>query len=220
MKRSRPQRVSRATARDRQSGVGAMALPDSARTRRHRPSRPSLRAAGQELAAARRWGAPGTLARALRLLGTVRREDGHELLREAVLIAEGSPARLEHAKALVASAPRSGEQVSGRSPASPCGAASSSPAAAAHRRLRSGPGRSSTAPAPAAARSAQWTRVTDPERTTSRRARGREDTAIATSRKRCTSRPRRSRCTSRASTASSGSQGGPHCPKRLTHDAN
>src|SRR5207248_10660116 len=32
-----------------------------------------------ELAAARRWGAPGALARALRLLGTVRREDGHEL---------------------------------------------------------------------------------------------------------------------------------------------
>ena len=58
--------------------------------------------AEQELEAARRWGAPGALARALRLLGTLRREDGHDLLREAVLIAETSPARLEHAKALVA----------------------------------------------------------------------------------------------------------------------
>jgi DNA-binding NarL/FixJ family response regulator len=55
-----------------------------------------------ELEAARRWGAPGALARALRLLGTLRREQGHDLLREAVLIAERSSARLEHAKALVA----------------------------------------------------------------------------------------------------------------------
>ena len=56
----------------------------------------------EELEAARRWGAPGAVARALRLLGTLRGEDGHELLREAVRIAEASPARLEHAKALVA----------------------------------------------------------------------------------------------------------------------
>jgi DNA-binding CsgD family transcriptional regulator len=55
-----------------------------------------------ELEAARRWGAPGALARALRLLGTLRREAGHDLLREAVRIAGASPARLEHAKALVA----------------------------------------------------------------------------------------------------------------------
>jgi DNA-binding NarL/FixJ family response regulator len=55
-----------------------------------------------ELEAAQRWGAPGALARALRLLGTLRRGEGHDLLREAVLIAEASPARLEHAKALVA----------------------------------------------------------------------------------------------------------------------
>ena len=55
-----------------------------------------------ELEAARQWGAPGALARALRLLGTLRREDGHDLLREAVLIADGSPASLEHAAALVA----------------------------------------------------------------------------------------------------------------------
>jgi DNA-binding CsgD family transcriptional regulator len=85
-----------------------------------------------ELAAARRWGAPGTLARALRLLGTVRREDGHEFLREAVLIAEGSPARLEHAKALVAfgsAMRRAGQRSESREPlrrgfelASRCGA--------------------------------------------------------------------------------------------------
>jgi DNA-binding CsgD family transcriptional regulator len=55
-----------------------------------------------ELAAARHWGATGAISRALRLLGTVRREDGHELLREAIAVAETSPARLEHAKALVA----------------------------------------------------------------------------------------------------------------------
>jgi len=40
----------------------------------------------QELEAAHRWGAPGALARTLRLLGTLRREDGHDLLREAVLV--------------------------------------------------------------------------------------------------------------------------------------
>jgi DNA-binding NarL/FixJ family response regulator len=58
--------------------------------------------AEQELEAARHWGAPGAIARALRVLGTLRRDDGHDLLREAVATAEGSPARLEHAKALVA----------------------------------------------------------------------------------------------------------------------
>jgi len=35
-------------------------------------------------------------------MGTLRRDDGQELLREAVAVAEGSPARLEHAKALIA----------------------------------------------------------------------------------------------------------------------
>jgi DNA-binding CsgD family transcriptional regulator len=55
-----------------------------------------------ELEASRRWGAPGAISRTLRLLGTLRREDGHDLLREAVAVAEASPARLEHAKALIA----------------------------------------------------------------------------------------------------------------------
>jgi DNA-binding CsgD family transcriptional regulator len=56
----------------------------------------------EELVEARRWGAPGSLARTLRLLGTMRGRDGLDLLHEAVEIADGSPARLEHAKALTA----------------------------------------------------------------------------------------------------------------------
>ena len=56
----------------------------------------------EELVKARRWGAPGSLARTLRLLGTIRQEDGLDLLHEAVETADGSPARLEHAKALTA----------------------------------------------------------------------------------------------------------------------
>jgi DNA-binding CsgD family transcriptional regulator len=55
-----------------------------------------------ELVWARRWGAPRALGRTLRLLGTVGRAPDIETLREAVEITEGSPARLEHAKALVA----------------------------------------------------------------------------------------------------------------------
>lgn len=56
----------------------------------------------EELDRSRQWGAPGALARTLRLLGTIRRDDGHDLLREAVAVAGDSPARLEHAKALIA----------------------------------------------------------------------------------------------------------------------
>jgi DNA-binding CsgD family transcriptional regulator len=55
-----------------------------------------------ELVAARHWGAPGALARTLRLLGTMRREDGLNPLHEAVEVADGSAARLEHARALTA----------------------------------------------------------------------------------------------------------------------
>jgi ATP/maltotriose-dependent transcriptional regulator MalT len=60
----------------------------------------ALALATQELELARRWGAPGTLARALRILGTLEREAGLERLREAADVVAGSPARLEHAKAL------------------------------------------------------------------------------------------------------------------------
>jgi DNA-binding CsgD family transcriptional regulator len=55
-----------------------------------------------ELAAARQWGAPGATGRALRLLGSLRRSDGIDLLREAVEMTAGTSARLEHAKALAA----------------------------------------------------------------------------------------------------------------------
>jgi DNA-binding CsgD family transcriptional regulator len=55
-----------------------------------------------ELVDARRWGAPGALSRTLRLLGTMLGDDGIEPLREAVAVADGSPARLELAKALTA----------------------------------------------------------------------------------------------------------------------
>ena len=45
----------------------------------------------EELVKARRWGAPGSLARTLRLLGAIRHEDGLDLLHEAVETADGSP---------------------------------------------------------------------------------------------------------------------------------
>jgi DNA-binding CsgD family transcriptional regulator len=57
---------------------------------------------GEELDASRRWGAAGAVARSLRLLGALRQDDDHTLLRESVAVAEASPARLEHAKALIA----------------------------------------------------------------------------------------------------------------------
>ncbi len=56
----------------------------------------------EELDRSRRWGAPGSLARTLRLLGTLSHGDDLEHLREAVIVAEASPARLEHCKALIA----------------------------------------------------------------------------------------------------------------------
>ncbi|MDN5861699.1 MAG: helix-turn-helix transcriptional regulator, partial [Pseudonocardia sp.] len=54
----------------------------------------------EELALARTWGAPGTVSHTMRILGALRRDV--DLLREAVEVAAGSPARLEHAKALAA----------------------------------------------------------------------------------------------------------------------
>jgi DNA-binding NarL/FixJ family response regulator len=56
----------------------------------------------QELRDAERWGAPGALGRALRLLGMVQRGAGLETLERAIATLEDSPARLEHAKALAA----------------------------------------------------------------------------------------------------------------------
>lgn len=57
---------------------------------------------GHELRLAREWGAPGALAHTLRVLGTLERDAGLPRLHEAVEAAAGSPARLEHAKALYA----------------------------------------------------------------------------------------------------------------------
>ncbi len=54
----------------------------------------------EELEIARGWGSPGTVGRSLRVLGTILRADGIELLEEACALLEGVPARLEHAKAL------------------------------------------------------------------------------------------------------------------------
>ncbi|MGE5407173.1 MAG: AAA family ATPase [Syntrophothermus sp.] len=55
-----------------------------------------------ELEEARAWGARQTIGRSLRVLGQLRREDGIDDLREAAEVLEGSTARLEHAKALLA----------------------------------------------------------------------------------------------------------------------
>jgi DNA-binding CsgD family transcriptional regulator/tetratricopeptide (TPR) repeat protein len=58
--------------------------------------------AREELDPARRWGSPSAIGRALRVLGTLEREDGLTHLGEAIAVLDGSPARLELAKALAA----------------------------------------------------------------------------------------------------------------------
>lgn len=62
----------------------------------------ALELAWAELELSRAWGAPGTVARTLCALGTIERQDGLGHLEEAVTVVAGSPARLEHAKALLA----------------------------------------------------------------------------------------------------------------------
>jgi len=60
------------------------------------------RYAAEELELARRWGAPRALGRALRVAGVVNGQpSGLIQLREAVEVLDGSPARLEYAKALI-----------------------------------------------------------------------------------------------------------------------
>lgn len=55
-----------------------------------------------ELEVARGWGAAPAIGHALRVLGTLERQDGLAHLGEAVAALEGSGARLEHARALLA----------------------------------------------------------------------------------------------------------------------
>ena len=54
----------------------------------------------EELELSREWGAPRTVGRTLRVLGTLKRDDGLDDLAEAAEVTEASTARLEHAKAL------------------------------------------------------------------------------------------------------------------------
>ena len=62
----------------------------------------ALALAREEVELARAWGAPRTLGRALRIRGLIEGGgDGVELIREAVAVLEGSPARLEHALSLI-----------------------------------------------------------------------------------------------------------------------
>jgi DNA-binding CsgD family transcriptional regulator len=62
----------------------------------------AIELAEAELELARAWGAPGTMARSLRTLGAVEHGHGLSHLEEAVAVTAGTPARLEHAKALAA----------------------------------------------------------------------------------------------------------------------
>jgi DNA-binding SARP family transcriptional activator/DNA-binding CsgD family transcriptional regulator len=62
----------------------------------------AVEVASEELALARACGAPSGLGRALRVLGMVSGAAGFEALWEAVEVLEGTPSRLEHARALAA----------------------------------------------------------------------------------------------------------------------
>ena len=62
--------------------------------------RTALELAAEELERARDWGAPGTVARSLRVLGMLEGTEGIERLEEAVELVSRAPSRLEHAKAL------------------------------------------------------------------------------------------------------------------------
>ena len=58
--------------------------------------------AKEQLERSTRWGAPATVGRALRTLGSVDPDQGLERLGEAATLTAGSPAKLEHAKCLLA----------------------------------------------------------------------------------------------------------------------
>jgi DNA-binding CsgD family transcriptional regulator len=56
----------------------------------------------EELELARAWGSPGTVGRVLRTLGLTRGEKGITDIQDAISVLEGTPARLEHARAVAA----------------------------------------------------------------------------------------------------------------------
>ncbi len=93
----------------------AMALTKLGQQREH-----ALALAADEVELARQWGAPRALGHALWTQGVVLSGTaGEESLREAVSVLEGSPARLEHARALTAlgaSLRRSGSRREARPP--------------------------------------------------------------------------------------------------------
>jgi DNA-binding CsgD family transcriptional regulator/Flp pilus assembly protein TadD len=62
----------------------------------------AIEIAREELEITRAFGAPSSLARTLRVLGTLEGDEGLDRLREAVEVLDGSTARLEHAKAFAA----------------------------------------------------------------------------------------------------------------------
>jgi DNA-binding SARP family transcriptional activator/tetratricopeptide (TPR) repeat protein len=64
--------------------------------------RRALELAAEELDRARDWGAPSTVARSLRVLGTLEGAEGIERLEEAIEAVKDAPARLERAKCLAA----------------------------------------------------------------------------------------------------------------------
>ena len=64
--------------------------------------RKAIELAAEELDRARDWGAPGTVARSLRVLGMLEGAEGLERLEEAVDVVSRAPSRLELAKSLAA----------------------------------------------------------------------------------------------------------------------
>ncbi|MDA0166771.1 AAA family ATPase [Solirubrobacter ginsenosidimutans] len=64
--------------------------------------RKAIELAAEELDRARDWGAPGTVARSLRVLGLLEGAEGIERLEEAVEVVSRAPSRLELAKSLAA----------------------------------------------------------------------------------------------------------------------
>ena len=62
--------------------------------------RKAIELASEELDRARDWGAPGTVAHSLRVLGLLEGAEGLERLEEAVEVVSRAPARLELAKSL------------------------------------------------------------------------------------------------------------------------